>query len=207
MKFIIISNCCSGYTLHNILSDTEYNNPFIGNLILDDNKFLKLCSNIKKYMLYDVYSTDKIKQEDRYNNNSISKDYPIISLNDIDIHCIHNTEKDILNTFKKRQDRFNKIVKNEEYIIINILSYSTMFIEHNNYVNFINTFLNNNDNEPNVFYLFLGPKLEGITGKHYIIDNYFNKKITRRKDDNVNIQINFDREVILFKEYIINNII
>lgn len=215
MKYIIISNCCSGYALHNIISDTEYNNPFVGNLILDDNQFLKLCSNIKNYMLSNVKLTDQIRsneytkqtKHERYNNIAVSKNYPVISLNDIDVHCVHNNNNDALEKFKKRQKRFNDIVKNEEYIIINILSYTTMFIDHDNCVEFINKFLKNNDKTNNIFYLFLGPKLDGITEKHYIIDNHMNKNIIRRKDDNVNVQINFDREVTIFKNYIINNII
>ena len=43
------------------MSDTEYNNPFVANLILDDNQFLKPCSNIKNYMLSNVKLTDQIR--------------------------------------------------------------------------------------------------------------------------------------------------
>lgn len=50
MNNIIISNSCLGMVIHQKLNKCEYNNPFIGTIIVDDFQYLELCKNIRKYM-------------------------------------------------------------------------------------------------------------------------------------------------------------
>ena len=210
MNNIIISNCCLGLNIHNKLNNYKYNNPFIGKLILDDFQYLKLCKNIKKYMnnrfviakdiLPSIYKNQTCNS--RYIHPAIKTNYPILINNDINIHAIHDTnENNCVNKFYKRQTRFNNIIKKEKYKIFCVMTYTTLFLKHNNYVDYINNFLKNNDNDNNIIFLFVGPILEGITEKHYIIANYMNKNIIRHKN-NVNIQLDFDKDSVIIVDYI-----
>jgi hypothetical protein len=84
------------------------------------------------------------------------------------------------------------------------MTYTHLFLKHNNYIEYINNFLSNNGNDENIIYLFLGPKLNGITHNNYIITNHMSGNI-RRRQDNVNIQIDFGRESDILVNYIKNN--
>ena len=210
MNNIIISNCCLGIEIHKKLNNCQYNNPFIGTLILDDFQYLNLCKNIKKYMNDNFHLTNNIipsiyveqTNHVRYIHPAVKNDYPILTNNEIDIHAIHNDYTNI-SKFYKRQSRFNKIIETEHYKIFCIMTYTNIYLKHNNYIEFINNFLNNNDNDSNIIFLFLGPELEGITHNHYIIARHMNKKI-KRNLNNVNNQSNFTIESDIIVKYIKN---
>jgi hypothetical protein len=217
MNNIIISNCCLGTDIHRKLNNCEYNNPFIGTLILDDFQYLKLCKNIRNYMTDEFVLTNNIlpsiyaeqTKNNRYNNSLISNNYPILTNEtiEIDIHAIHENNHNIAQQkFCKRQKRFNDIINNENYKIYCVMTYTNMFLVHNNYIEFINDFLSNNGNDENIIYLFLGPKLNGITHNNYIITDHMSKNIDRRQD-NVNIQIDFERESDILVKYINTNVL
>lgn len=217
MNNIIISNCCLGKDIHRKLNNCEYNNPFIGTLILDDFQYLKLCKNIRNYMTDEFVLTNNIlpsiyveqTKNNRYNNSLISNNYPILTNEtiEIDIHAIHENNHNIAQQkFCKRQKRFNDIINNENYKIYCVMTYTNMFLVHNNYIEFINDFLSNNGNDENIIYLFLGPKLNGITHNNYIITDHMSKNIYRRRD-NVNIQIDFERESDILVKYIKTNVL
>ena len=97
-KNIIISNSCLGFGLSDNIYTGEYNNPFVATLIPDDENYLKLCSNLKYYMSCEPTcdyipsnTTEYSKQTNSiwYNNPEVNIPYPIIHLEDIEIHCIH----------------------------------------------------------------------------------------------------------------------
>ena len=81
------------------------------------------------------------------------------------------------------------------------MTYTQLFLKHNNYIEYINNFLSNNGNDENIIFLFLGHKLNGITHENYIITNHMSENIHRRQN-NVNIQIDFGRESEIIVEYI-----
>jgi hypothetical protein len=215
MNNIIISNCCLVTDIHRKLNNCEYNNPFIGTIIVDDFQYLELCKNIRKYMNDEFFLTNDIipsiyaeqTNNNRYNNPAISNNYPILTNKTIDIHVIHEKDHNIAKQkFCKRQKRFNDIINNENYKIYCVMTYTNLFLKHNNYIEYINNFLSNNGNDENIIYLFLGPKLNGITHNNYIITDHMSKNIERRPD-NVNIQIDFERESDILVKYIKTNVL
>ena len=203
---IIISNSCLGYIVSNYIYNGEYNNPFIGTLIPEDLHFLKLCENLKYYMNceptcdYNPSNTTEYSKQTNgiwYNNPEVPKIYPIIHLEDIELHCIHETSiEHTLETFKRRIERFKYIVNSNNYKIFNILTWTNLFTEHSNndYRPYISQFLNNNNkqNDLNMTFLFLGPT-NYIKDEYYIDYDIFSLDIKRRID-NVNVQIDFFKE-------------
>jgi hypothetical protein len=140
-----------------------------------------------------------------YNNPDVRPNYPIIHLDDIEIHCIH--ESSVIETlikFKRRMERFRDIIKTNSYTIFYIMTWTNLFTIHtnNDYKPYISRFLSNNKDENNK-YIFLGPT-NYIANPYYINDSVFYTNINR-KIDNVNNQINFQREASKIMEYIIKN--
>jgi uncharacterized protein (DUF1919 family) len=98
---IFISNSCLGMFTHSSFENNEYNQPFIGTLIPEDLHFLKLCENILHYInceprcdILPSNNTIYSKQVKGiwYNNPAIKIPYPIVHLDDIEIHCIHEND-------------------------------------------------------------------------------------------------------------------
>lgn len=139
-----------------------------------------------------------------YNNPAVAKYYPIIHLDDIEIHCIHEGSIDeTLIKFKRRMERFKHIINYKKYKIFYIMTWTNLFTTHinNDYTPYILLFLNNNDGQHK--YIFLGPQ-NLITHDYYINDNAFKLNIIRRSD-NVNTQINFTREAYEICNFIYMN--
>ena len=213
-----ISNSCLGMFTHSSFENNEYNQPFIGTLIPEDLHFLKLCENILHYInceprcdILPSNNTIYSKQVKGiwYNNPVIKIPYPIVHLDDIEIHCIH--ENDInttLSTFKRRLERFKSIINLNNYKIFNIMTWTHLFTNNfdrnfnNNYIPYISRFLNNNSKNENILFVFLGPT-NYIKNPFYIDDDLFSLKINRRID-NVNVQIDFIREANLLVNFIKN---
>jgi len=209
---IFISNSCLGMFTHSSFENNEYNQPFIGTLIPEDFHFLKLCENILHYInceprcdILPSNNTIYSKQVKGiwYNNPAIKIPYPIVHLDDIEIHCIH--ENDIntaLSTFKRRLERFKSIINLNNYKIFNIMTWTHLFTSTNNYIPFISRFLSNNSKNSNIFFVFLGPR-HYIKDPYYIDDDLFSLKINRQIN-NVNVQIDFIREANLLVNFIKN---
>ena len=203
-KNIIISNCCLGYVLSDNIYTGEYNNPFIATLIPDDEHYLKLCANLKYYMNcqpicdYNPSNTTEYSKQTNsiwYNNPDVKIPYPIIHLEDIEIHCIHeNTIEETITKFKRRTKRFKELVMSDNYKIFCLLTWTNLFTIHpnNDYREYIYRFLSNNYKDSNIKFIFLGPT-NYIQDNYYINDDYFNLNIQRR-NDNVNTQIDSTRE-------------
>lgn len=68
----------------------------------------------------------------------VANKYPIIHLDDIEIHCIHeNTIDEALDKFKRRMERFNLIIKENNYKIFFVLSWTNIFTVHDDYKSYI----------------------------------------------------------------------
>ena len=111
----------------------QYTNPFIWNLILDDNQFVDLCVN------YDSYIKEQIKITNINLNSQWCKDtnkksfndwdYPTLDLSGIEMHWIHhqNQEEKLFQTFEKRKQRY---LENKPKTIF-LFNYFTLFQEYN----------------------------------------------------------------------------
>jgi hypothetical protein len=99
-------------------------------------------------------------------------------------------------------ERFKSIINLNNYKIINIMTWTHLFTSNldNNYIPYISRFLNNNGKNKNSLFVFLGPT-NYIKHPFYIDDKLFSLDIKRRID-NVNIQIDFLREVKIIIEFI-----
>ena len=109
----IVSNHCYGANLYKSIN-MNYNSPFIWSLILP-NDFLKLNSDLKHYIESKplvVSNSESINDVDNlnlYKEKSGLKDignYPVVKLDDIYIHFIHNNKEHNNNVF----DKFSKRV-------------------------------------------------------------------------------------------------
>ena len=162
-NFTVISNTCVGYLIlqkYNI----KYNNPFIGTLFVDDYDYIKLSNNFMEYinyspLLYIPTDNKKNKYTEQTNNKYYIHDlvnvpYPILKLNDIEIHCVHeNNNEEALNKFNKRINRLRELIKNNHKIFIT-MSFSQFLNKHDNYEILIDQFLEKSNN---IIKLFIGP--------------------------------------------------
>jgi len=92
----LISNSCVGWRTYEKFN-MKYTSPTIGNLILDDLKYLKFCE------MYDFYSKIDFTFGEIRNNEEFNKQYgryrckdykyPVSHHSDIDIHWIHNKKE------------------------------------------------------------------------------------------------------------------
>lgn len=111
-----ISNTCACIHLYKHFN-IEYNHPFIGSLFVNDDQYIKFCSNFNYY----INCTPIInKPNDKsifaiqnegvwYKNSVISTPYVVIYLDDIEIHMVHETdEKIVLETYNRRLKRYKQ---------------------------------------------------------------------------------------------------
>ena len=192
MNNIIISNTCVGQFLIKKKNIFPYNNPFIGSLIPNDLEYIKLINNISYYISQEPYlgipNKDSIfsKQNNNiyYIHDSIQIPYPIIYLDDIELHFIHENDSNIaLDKFKRRLNRFKELIKLEDYKIIITLSFSEFINNHEDYNIIINEYFKNNENNNlNIEKYFLGPSEYNNNNKNYIIvENWNNINLERDK--------------------------
>jgi len=133
MKYSYISNNCMGGLMFQHFQE-QYTNPFIWNLILDDNQFVDLCKDYDKYIKEEV-KLIKINNESKWCKDTNKKtfndwEYPTLDLSGIEIHWIHHTnqEEKLINSFKKRKQRY---LENEEEIkTVFLFNYFTLFQDY-----------------------------------------------------------------------------
>ena len=106
-KVSIISNNCWGGVICRTLG-IECLSPF-KNLSLEDNDYIKLLNNFMHYMECEMKFL-----EYAYNRNS-QKNYPVMLLDDVKVHCNHDTNpEDAVEKWNRRRNKIN---------------YSNLFIE------------------------------------------------------------------------------
>lgn len=115
MLFTYVTNNCLAQILYEHV-DTAYDQPLIGTLFLNDSMYVKLCSNFSHYIHTTPVFTNTPSK--RYIHKEISPNYPVMLLEDIEIHWIHehNTD-DILAKFKRRVERYDTKVTQNVYIL------------------------------------------------------------------------------------------
>lgn len=107
-KYSFITNNCLGSTIYQKLN-REYDNPFMGSYFQDDNQYLKFCLNFNYYInLNPTFSNPKLSIDT--NNSEIPPDsFPVMFLDDVEIHWIHEKDKEIcLNKYNRRIERLKK---------------------------------------------------------------------------------------------------
>jgi uncharacterized protein (DUF1919 family) len=159
-NYSIISNSCLGWRVYERFNQ-PYNSPLIGNLIINDDKFLRMCEHIENYLNSEMTFGDirpnedfkNITGSDRAINNNLPNmdNYPVSHHLDIDIHWIHNRRRTLefnnngvftfnenehnelipLNEFKEKWYRRLKRSKGTEKICI--WSASEMYNLHGNW--------------------------------------------------------------------------
>lgn len=99
-KFIIISNNCWGGDLYKY-TKRKYNTPFIG-LFLYPKCYLKICSNIERYLKIELVELSNIS---KYKDDKCN--YPIGLLDDVEIHFLHyKTFSEAKEKWSRRCSRF-----------------------------------------------------------------------------------------------------
>ena len=187
MKYTIISNSCIGCSVMNMLKLGPYNNPFIGSMFLTDMDYMKFCKNFNYYIkckpIFKPPRNNSLwSQQTNRVYHSLKSTYPVMHLDDIEIHWIHeNNEKETLIKYNRRLKRFYE----QKCIPIFVWVESEMFNIHNdkNFKEIVDNFFST----PNC--LFLGSNryiLQSTNNKIFI--NYYGDKLKnnlKRCVDNV----------------------
>jgi uncharacterized protein (DUF1919 family) len=188
MNNIIISNTCVGRSIIIKNNIFPYNNPFIGSLIPNDLEYVKLINNFNYYINIEPRLEEpknntifSIQNKSKYYlHKDIQTPYPVIHLDDIEIHFIHDFDNEkCIDKFKRRLDRLKNIINNNDYKIIVTLSFSEIINNHDNILNYINEYFKNN-NELNIEKYFIGPNEYNNGNINYInINKWNNIKLNR----------------------------
>jgi hypothetical protein len=203
MNLSFVSNTCVGWRLFENFDIKPYNNPFISTLIPDDNQFVKLINNLNYYVdILPVIGNPKINY---YNHPDIRIPYPVIFLEDIEIHCIHeNDNTECLDKFLRRIERFKDFLKDDNNKTFVVLSFSEMFMNHEFTESVIADFLK--PISKYIIKIFLGPsKWYNEENKHYIIVNKWDDLEITRNENNLITWSNQDLVSNTIINYIISN--
>lgn len=174
---IILSNTCTGWNVIQKYNIFPYNNPFIGSLFVNDEQYINFINNINNYL----NSTPQLGEPSEnslfyhqtgnkfYQHKDIKTPYPVIFINDLEIHYIHeNNFDECLNKVQERYTRMINLIKSNDYQIYALFSFSEFINSFDNYDVLIKEFLNQElSNDINIHKIFMGPK------KYCIYDNSF----------------------------------
>lgn len=113
--FTYVTNNCLSQILYSH-SEIAYDQPLIGTLFLNDSMYVKLCSNFNHYIHTTPVFTNTPSK--RYIHAEILPNYPVMLLEDIEIHWIHehNTD-DIVSKFNRRVKRYDAKITQNLYIL------------------------------------------------------------------------------------------
>ena len=118
----ITSNC--GNLSFYFCENREYDHPFIGCLFVIDEFYVKLCENFDHYMSIEPTCAPPNENsiwamqngEVWYNHNEIQKHYPVMFIDDIEIHWIHEHDSDeLLNKYNRRRERYLQLKPNKMF--------------------------------------------------------------------------------------------
>ena len=182
MNLSFISNTCVGAGLFHRFNIKPYNNPFISTLIPDDTQFVKLVNNLHYYAsVLPVIETPKINY---YNHHEIKTPYPVVFLDDIEIHCIHETDNAIcLDKFSRRFERFKDFLKDSNNKVYAVLSFSELISNNDFPQSLITDFLQPVSTD--IIKIFVGPtKWRTEQHIHYIgINEWDNVELTKNESN------------------------
>lgn len=102
------NTCVSGVIYHQL--KMVYNNPFIWHLFLDGSDYIKVCKNFDHYLNQEPLLIPQDEKDGRYTAHpKITDNYPIIRLDDVNIHFIHHSNgNDVIEKYKRRRDRLGE---------------------------------------------------------------------------------------------------
>ena len=191
-ELIIISNTCVGAEIYSNLNQ-EYLSPFIGTLIPNDLEYLKLCRNILYYINVEPVFNMEPKsgtifeqQNDGkfYKHKSIRTPYPIVHLEDIEIHYIHDTFANAKDKWLRRIERLKRIINSNNYKIYNCWTMTEFLNNHDDISLIIEQFMEPNENTC-IESIFVGPEQYKM-GVNYIVDKKYNVDLFNRDQSHVN---------------------
>jgi hypothetical protein len=160
MDITFLNNTCLGHQMFVELKlNKKYNNPFIGSLFVNDYDFIKYCNNLNYYINV-IPKFDKGNQNNLWMKSKIAKKggYPIMYLDEIEIHWIHEKsgEKDkLLEKYNRRNERFKKFINKKNSKIIIIFSFNQLMNQLSDIPKFINDYYN--ISTKNTELVFIGP--------------------------------------------------
>lgn len=113
MKTYITNNCAN---LHFYFEEArEYDNPIVGCLFVNDEDYIKFCSRFLHFMTVEpVFGSPKKDSKwaeqnngEWYKHKEIRIPYPVMFLEEIEIHWIHEESQEaVLDKFLRRRERF-----------------------------------------------------------------------------------------------------
>lgn len=116
--------------------------PFVNSLILDDKLFVKLCLNLEHYLNIEPVFLDQpsIKSKwymdtgsEWFVNQCITIPYPVMKIDDLEIHWIYSKDKNtLLEKYKRRSKRLKNILDDPYNNIICVLMFNQLFSEYRN---------------------------------------------------------------------------
>lgn len=124
-NYSIIGNSCLCWRTYERFN-IPYNSPTIGNLILDDNEYLRFCEHIDTYfttkpILGDTKGNEEFKKITGVRRvNEVDRDviegYPITHHLDIEIHWIHGRERDLIFDHGSYTELHGEIIPKETFV-------------------------------------------------------------------------------------------
>ena len=110
-KMYITNNCLS-WDLYKGMAK-QYDHPFMASLFVDDAQYVKFCRRFNYYInLEPVYGRPSEETKwaqqtgsPRFVHSSVSPDYAVVILDDIEIHYIHQSEEEVRERWSRRVAR------------------------------------------------------------------------------------------------------
>lgn len=114
-KMAFVTNNCGCLSFYFTLK-IEYNHPFIGCLVVNDLQFIKLCQDFDRYMTieprFGIPNPTSVWASQAgnggwYSHHEIQIPYPVMYLEDIEIHWIHETNSEtVVDKYNRRRQRY-----------------------------------------------------------------------------------------------------
>ena len=208
MKFSYVSNNCLSQIIY-FSESREYDSPFIGSIFLNDYQYVKLCKNYNYYIslkpIFGEPRNNSIWCEQNngpwYKHKEILPGYPVMFLDDIEIHWIHENNIDILlEKYFRRIERYKK----NNLIPLFMLSISDLCNDHTNeeYLNLVTEFTN----IENSLYLTKYQKDLSININIFLVKDWMFTSNQRNDSHIYELQSISNREKY-FKDIIVNNLL
>lgn len=123
MQKTYISNNCSNISFY-FKENREYDHPIIGALFVNDHEYVKFCKNFYYY----IHKTPVFREPRKdsvwaiqngspwYKHKEIKEGYPVMYLEDIEIHWIH--EDSIQSLLEKYERRIKRLAFDNVYFLL-----------------------------------------------------------------------------------------
>ena len=134
MKFCYVTNNCLAQALY-FSESREYDSPFIGSIFLNDYQYVKMCKNYEYYVSIEPVFREPLKDTIWANQNNgvwykhteIQPTYPVMFLDDIEIHWIHENDTNLL---LEKYNRWIQRYRQSGSVPLFMLSFSDLYNNH-----------------------------------------------------------------------------